>query len=92
MISIVKHDSKLKRVAEDSYSIYVNEKHIIDFEHYREPKDLARLLRDAADQVDIDNGITPEHLKHIPEPKRKLSMMERMNGIAAHLEKQEMDY
>jgi hypothetical protein len=64
----------------------VNETLKAEFEHCREPEDLAKILRDAADQVDLDNGITPPHLEKIPVKKKKLSMMERLNGIQHHLE------
>lgn len=91
MISIIKHSSKCKLLKPKSdYSLYINETLKVDFEHYREPADLAALLRDAADAIDLSNNITPPHLKKLPKPK--LSMMERMNGIKHHLEKQKMDY
>jgi hypothetical protein len=90
MIRIIKGNSTCKNVGNQEYSLYVNETLKADFKHVREPEDLATLLRDAADAIDLSNNITPPHLK-TPE-KKKLSMMERMNGIAHHLEKQGLDY
>lgn len=72
------------------YSLYVNDTLKIDFEHYREPEDLAQLLRDAADAIDLSNNIIPPHL--VPKAKPKLSMMDRLSGIHQHLEKQEMNH
>ncbi len=93
MISIVKHSSKCKKLKPNSdYSLYINETLKLDFEHFREPEDLAQLLRDAAIAVDLSNGISPPSLKVQKTPPKKLTMMERMNGIKSHLEKQEMDY
>ncbi len=70
----------------------MNKTEKVEFEHIREPEDLANMLRDAADAVDLSNGITPtNHIQKVPEP-RKLTMMERMNGIQHHLEKQKMEY
>ena len=64
----------------------------VEFEHIREPEDLAQMLRDAADAVDLSNGITPtQHIQKIAPPKR-LTMQERLCGIKSHLEKQEMEY
>lgn len=94
MISIIKNNTDCKRLQSYSeYSLYVNDTLKIDFKHIREPEDLAQLLRDAADAIDLSNNITPPHLLVIEPPKpKKLSMMERMNGIQHHLEKQEMDH
>ncbi len=91
MISIIKHSSKCKKLKPNSdYSLYINDTLKLEFDHFREPEDLAQLLRDAADAVDLSNGITPAHLKTLPKPK--MSMMDRLNGIQHHLEKQELDY
>ena len=91
MIQIVRHSTNCNKLSK-TYSLYVNKTEKLEFEHIREPEDLAQMLRDAADAVDLSNGITPtQHIQKVPEP-RKLTMMERMNGIKSHLEKQEMDY
>lgn len=91
MIQIVRHTTKCNKLSK-TYSLYVNKTEKVEFEHIREPEDLAQLLRDAADAIDIQNGIIPDnHIQKVPEP-RKRTMMERMNGIKHHLEKQEMDY
>lgn len=92
MISIVKNDSCKTLEAKKNYSLWVNKTHKMDFYHFREPADLAQVLRDAADAVDLSNNIIPDHLKEKMEVKPKLSMMERLNGIQQHLEKQELDY
>ncbi len=91
MISIVRHTTKCNKLSK-TYSLYVNKTEKVEFEHIREPEDLAQMLRDAADAVDLSNGITPtNHIQKVAEP-RKPTMMERLNGIQHHLEKQEMDY
>jgi hypothetical protein len=93
MIQILKNAQACKKLTSNTdYSLYINNTLKLEFDHFREPEDLARLLRDAADAVDLSNNITPPHLVVKIPPKKKLSMMERMNGIAQHLEKQEMDY
>ena len=90
MIKILKNGNSCKQLKPNSdYSLYINNTCKLEFEHFREPEDLAQLLRDAADAVDLSNGITPPHLQK-PEAK-KISMMERLNGIQHHLDKQEMD-
>ena len=91
MISIVRHDTRCSKLSK-TYSLYVNKTVKVEFEHIREPEDLAQMLRDAADAVDLSNGITPfNHIQKVDVP-RKLTMQERMCGIKSHLEKQEMDY
>ena len=100
MISIIKSNIECKRLqANSEYSLYVNDTLKIDFEHYRQPEDLAQLLRDAADAIDLSNNIIPPHLVPQVIKKPKLSMMERMTGIKQHLdaeksfsEKQDLDY
>lgn len=93
MISILKHSSKCKLLKPNSdYALYINDTLKLDFEHFREPEDLAALLRDAADAVDLSNNITPPHLILQKTKPKPLSMMERLNGIQHHLEKQEMEY
>ena len=93
MISIIKKNTECKRLQSNSeYLLYVNDTLKIDFEHFREPEDLAQLLRDAADAIDLSNNITPPHLVPAVTKKPKLSMMERLSGIHAHLDKQELDY
>lgn len=93
MISIIKKNIECKQLQTNSeYSLYVNDTLKIDFEHYREPEDLAMLLRDAADAIDLSNNITPPHLVIAVTKKPKLTMMQRLSGIDAHLEKQEMNY
>lgn len=98
MISIIKNNSVCKMKNNSDYSLYVNDTLQIDFEHYREPEDLAQLLRDAANAIDLSNGIAPTNIV-IQTPQKKLSMMDRLSGIHQHLEsanqlaeKQEMDH
>lgn len=93
MISIIKNNTDCKKLQSNSeYSLYVNDTLKIDFEHFRQPEDLAQLLRDAADAIDLSNNIIPPHLVPKVIKKPKLSMMERMTGIKQHLEKQDLDY
>ena len=91
MISIIRHSTNCNKLSK-TYSLYVNKTEKVEFEHIREPEDLAQMLRDAADAVDLSNGITPtNHIQKVSEPPR-LSMMDRMSGIKHHLEKQKMEY
>lgn len=93
MISIIKHSDKCKKLKPNSdYSLYINDTLKLEFEHYREPADLAQLLRDAADAVDLSMGIPLPSLSVQKTPPRKLTMQERMCGIKHHLEKQDMEY
>ena len=93
MISIIKHSSKCKKLKPNSdYSLYINDTLKLDFEHFREPEDLAQLLRDAAIAVDLSNGIKPPTAIVQKTKPKPLTMLERMNRIQDLQEKQEMDY
>ena len=58
MISIVKNESCKELQAKKNYSLYINETLKASWHHIREPADLALLLREAADAIDLANGIT----------------------------------